>query len=129
MQSLKTPKTCQRGCRVLCVPVWSCVCVRHNHHIASYHRTIPHNITSYITSHQQQRLGMKQVFGNNSDENVLRHEGNLRKLQFYQICHKRGFFLYEARKEGKVFFRRRLKNGMCVNFMHHKEIYYINLHI
>ena len=26
-----------------------------------------------------------------------------------------------VRKEGKVFFRRRLKNGMCVNFMLRKE--------
>jgi hypothetical protein len=28
-----------------------------------------------------------------------------------------------------VFFRRRLKNGMCVNFTHRKEIYYSNLHV
>jgi hypothetical protein len=28
-----------------------------------------------------------------------------------------------------VFFRRRLKNGMYANFMHRKEIYYINIHI
>jgi hypothetical protein len=27
-----------------------------------------------------------------------------------------------------VFFCRRLKNGMYANFMHHKEIYYINIH-
>jgi hypothetical protein len=39
---------------------------------------------------------MKQVFGNNLDENVLRLEVNLQEIQFYQICHKRGFFLYEA---------------------------------
>jgi hypothetical protein len=32
-------------------------------------------------------------------------------------------------KKGKVFFRRRLKNGMCVNFINHKEINYNNLHI
>jgi hypothetical protein len=140
MQSLKTPKTSLRGCRVLGVLVWACACVRHNHHIASYHRTIPHNITSYIISHQQQGLGTKQTFGNNLlNGNVLRYKPNLRPIQFYQdnlltVSHnrfaiKRGFFLYEAWKEGKVFFRRRLKNGMWVNFMHRKEIYYINLHI
>jgi hypothetical protein len=28
-----------------------------------------------------------------------------------------------------VFFRRRLRNGMYANFMHRKEIYYINIHI
>jgi hypothetical protein len=60
------------------------VCVQHNHHIASYHRTILHNITSYIISHQQQRLGTKQIFRNNlMNENVLRHEANLRPIQFY----------------------------------------------
>jgi hypothetical protein len=37
-------------------------------------------------------------------------------------------FLSEARKEGKVFFRRQLKNGMYEGFTHHKEIYYINIH-
>jgi hypothetical protein len=85
MQSLKTPKTSLRGCRVLGVPVWVCVCVRHNHHIVSYHRTIPHNIASYIISHQQQRLGTKQTFGNKLlNGNVLRHGQNLRPIQFYQ---------------------------------------------
>ena len=28
-----------------------------------------------------------------------------------------------------MFFRRRLKNGMCANFTHRKEIYYSNLHV
>jgi hypothetical protein len=32
-------------------------------------------------------------------------------------------------KRRKVFFRRRLKNGMYANFMHRKEIDYINIHI
>jgi hypothetical protein len=27
-----------------------------------------------------------------------------------------------------VFFRQRLKNGTYVDFMHHKEIYYVNVH-
>jgi hypothetical protein len=31
------------------------------------------------------------------------------------------------RREGV--FCRMLKNGMCVNFMHRKEIYYSNLHV
>jgi hypothetical protein len=50
---------------------------------------------------------MKQTFGNNlSNGNVLRHEPNLRPIQFYQenlltVSHnsfaiKRGSFLYEA---------------------------------
>jgi hypothetical protein len=32
-------------------------------------------------------------------------------------------------KKGRCFFRRRLKNGMCVSFIHRKEINYNNLHI
>jgi hypothetical protein len=38
-------------------------------------------------------------------------------------------FLHDAWKEGKVFFRRKLKNGMYISFMHRKEIEYDNLHI
>ena len=128
----------------MCFSVGACVCLRHHHHFASYHHIILHNITSYIISHQRQKdwirsrssvilcwikmcWGTKQIFDKKLlNENVLRHEGNLRKIQFYQICHRRGFFLYEAWKEGKVFCRQRLKNGMCANFMHRKEIYYSN---
>jgi hypothetical protein len=66
-----------------------------------------------------------------------------REIKFYQPCHKEGISLYEiwisfstkhgsfslqSIKEGKVFFRRRLKNGMCVNFIHRKEIICNNLH-
>jgi hypothetical protein len=35
------------------------------------------------------------------------------------------FFIYEAWKEGKVFFRLQLKNGTYEGFTLHKEIYYI----
>jgi hypothetical protein len=132
MQSLKIPKTSLRGCRVLCVPVWACVCVRHHHHIASYHRIIPHNITSYIISHQQQKewvrsrssakicwmkmcRSTKQTFGR---YNIIATDSPLKMA-----------FLYKAWKERKMFFRRRLKNSMCVNFMHRKEIYYNNLYV
>jgi hypothetical protein len=43
-----------------------------------------------------------------------------------QLCYIRALSL-RSMKEGKVFFRRRLKNGMYANFMHRKEIYYINI--
>jgi hypothetical protein len=79
---------------------------------------------------------------------VLKHKVYLRQTQFYTTrksssailsynrCGKiwgsqsiEGvIFLCEAWREGKVFFRRRLKNGMYANFMHHKETYYINIH-
>jgi hypothetical protein len=38
---------------------------------------------------------------------------------FYEawiFSRSKDFFLYEVRKEGKVFFRRRLKNGMYIKF-------------
>jgi hypothetical protein len=64
------------------------------------------------------------------NENVLRHEVSFGKYSFISLVTKEGIplceewiflrsmglFLYEARKEGKVFFRRRLKNGMYVKF-------------
>jgi hypothetical protein len=62
------------------------------------------------------------------NENVLRHEVSLGKYSFIRLALE-GLFLYEAWKEGKVFFRRMLKNGMCANFTHRKEIYYSNLHV
>jgi hypothetical protein len=46
----------------------------------------------------------------------------------YSSFSKEGGFLPEAWKEVKVFFRRRLKNGMYEGSMLHKEIYYINIH-
>jgi hypothetical protein len=64
--------------------------------VASYHCIIPHSITSYIISHQQQslstkqshqqqRLSTKQIFDDNLiNESVLRHKVNLRQLQSYQ---------------------------------------------
>jgi hypothetical protein len=131
MQSLKTPKTFLRGCRVLCVPVWARVCVFDititlHHIIASFHIILHH--TSY-------RINDKNIgYEANLRQKFIEWKGaearsKLRETQSYHICHRRGILLYETWKEGKVFFRRRLKNGMCVNFMHRKEIYYNNLHV
>jgi hypothetical protein len=46
----------------------------------------------------------------------------------YSSFGKEGGFLSAAWKEGKVFFRHRLKNGMYEGSTLHKEIYYINIH-
>ena len=49
-----------------------------------------------------------------------------RPLSLISCFDKKGdLYLYEARKEGKVFFRLWLKNGTYEDFMFHKEIYYI----
>jgi hypothetical protein len=40
----------------------------------------------------------------------------------------RTIFFLRSMKEGKVFFCQRLKNGTYESFMHHKEIYHINVH-
>jgi hypothetical protein len=113
------------------------MCIRHKHHVASYHCIIPHSITSYIVSHQQQKLSMKQIFGNNAmSDNVLRHEANLRQIQFYMeslLTHNgfaiKGLFSLRSIKRREGVFSPKAQNGMCVNFMHRKEIYYINLHV
>jgi hypothetical protein len=118
------------------------MCLRHHYHFASYHHIISHNITSYIILRQWHKNGIQSRFS----ENILSklYEVSF-ELQLRQPAHKKGslyakngylyfyepqiFFLYETWKEGKVFFRRRLKNGMYVSFMHRKEINYNNLHI
>jgi hypothetical protein len=56
----KTQKSFLKGCRV-----WVCfrvgMCLRHKHHVASYHRIILHSITSYIMSHQQQDYAERKL--------------------------------------------------------------------
>jgi hypothetical protein len=42
---------------------------------------------------------------------------------------KKGFFPLRSMKRREGVFPLKAKNGMYVNFMHHKEIYYINIHI
>jgi hypothetical protein len=73
-------------------------------------------------------VDLRQMLRKN--ENVLRHEVSFGKYSFISLVTKEGIplceawiflrsmdlFLYEAWKEGKVFFRRRLKNGMYVKF-------------
>jgi hypothetical protein len=54
---------------------------------------------------------------------------HLRQESYKNSCFgKEGGFLSEAWKEGKVFFRHRLKSGMYEGSTLHKEIYYINIH-
>jgi hypothetical protein len=105
---------------------------------ASYHRIISHSITSYIMSHQWHQLKTRPTFGQcyTKNKKVPRYKVSW-ESQLHQFwCGKRdllftkhwcftkyGWFLrsiktllYEAWKEGKVFFRRRLKNGMYKKF-------------
>jgi hypothetical protein len=131
MQSLKTPKTSLRGCRVLSVLVWACVFginIMLHHIIASFRIALHH--TSYRIN---SRLSTKQIFGNNlMNESMLRHEANLRQIQFYQknllttVSHNifaiKGSLSLRSMKRREGVFRRRLKNGMCINFMHRKKI-------
>jgi hypothetical protein len=69
-------------------------------------------------------------------DNVLRHEANLRQIQFYMeslLTHNgfaiKGLFSLRSIKRREGVFSPKAQNGMCVNFMHRKEIYYINLHV
>jgi hypothetical protein len=74
------------------------------------------------------------------NESIPEHEANLRQLQSYQeiFCRQqyhtttwlqKGFFFTKHEKKGRCFFVEGSKNGMYANFMHRKEIYYINVHI
>jgi hypothetical protein len=76
------------------------MCLRHKHHVVSYYRIIPHSITSYIISHQQQdcaegklllskytmnetvRWSTKYTLGNH---NLTRQE-NFRRQQYHTIA-------------------------------------------
>jgi hypothetical protein len=123
----------------------------HKHHIASYHHIISHSIASYIILHQQKSCGK----GKCSFENTCRIVKECAEAQSIPstdiFLHSRGIFISSItiqqpwknmwysivrrdnfsswsmkRREG--FFRQRLKNGTYEGFMHHKEIYYINVH-
>jgi hypothetical protein len=63
------------------------------------------------------------------NENVLRHKVSFGKYSFIRLVIEGISFFTKHEKKGRCFFRRRLKNGMCVNFMHRKEIFYSNLHV
>jgi hypothetical protein len=129
----RSSKDVPKGMQRLCILVWACGCVSSAsssflHHIITSFRITLHHTSYCITDTRIEyeanlRRMLRQI------ENVLRHEVSFRKYSFISLVIRRDLFLYEAWKEGKVFFRRRLKNGMCVNFMHHKEINYNNLHI
>jgi hypothetical protein len=51
------------------------------------------------------------------------------KLTFVNNGIRKILFFAKHEKKGRCFFRQRLKDGMYEDFMHRKEIYYINVHI
>jgi hypothetical protein len=76
------------------------MCLWHKHHAASYHRIIPHSITSYIMSHQQQDYAEGKLFLSKytmnetvcrstkhtlSNYNLTRQE-NFRRQQYHTIA-------------------------------------------
>ena len=103
------------------------------HNITSLHHL--HSITSYIIVHQQRKKGgldidIRRLFWRNSDttQKIAIEELYLRQtmkwedlliIDFTRIgywFYEKTDIIYEAWKEGKVFFRRRLKNGMYIKF-------------
>jgi hypothetical protein len=98
------------------------------HHIITSFRITLHHTSYFINGTRiEYEANLQHMLPQN--ENVLRHEVSFGKYSFISLVTRRDLFLNEARKEGKVFFRRRIKNGMCVSFMHRKEMNYNNLHI
>ena len=107
------------------VCVFDIVIILH-HIIISFRITLHHTSYCINGTKNEYEANLRQMLCQNED--VLRHEVSFGKYSFIRLALE-GLFLYEARKEGKVFFRRRLKNSMCVNFMPRKVIYYNNLHV
>jgi hypothetical protein len=120
MQSLVYSSVGARVC------VFDIVIILH-HVIISFRITLHH--TSYRINGMKIRYEAKlwQILCQN--ENVLRHEVNFGKYSFIRLAMEGASFFTKHEKKGRCYFRRRLKNGMCVNFMHRKEIYYSNLHV
>jgi hypothetical protein len=137
------PSSTEEAAESGCVFTWVCdfgINIMLHHIITSFHIALHHTscrISSKIVQKEscffQNMRRMKQCVGAQSAPStiIILHAPRkfLTTTILYNSCAKKGFFLYEAWKEGKVFFRRRLKNGMHANFMHRKEIYYINIHI
>jgi hypothetical protein len=121
-----------------CVSVWFLTFGTNNipHHIIISYCIASHHTSFCITkkmwrnkgkllfqknwpNYEREYYSTRHAFG----RYIFLHEVNLR-----QQWHKENIFLRKAWKEGKVFFCQQLKNGMYEDFMHHKEIYYINIH-
>jgi hypothetical protein len=112
---------------------------------ASYHCIILHDIASCITLYWYKQWKNKEncsfSFGKGSWEHINKawsmfvtevlsyrvyaFDSGILMQRLWQELHscfgKEGGFLSEAWKEGKVFFRRRLKNAMYEGFTHHKK--------
>jgi hypothetical protein len=126
----------------LCVPVWACV---FSIFIILHHIITSFRITSHHTSYRINDTRIEYEADLRQMLHQKRKEGRcFGKYNFISLVTRRDLslqskdiFLYEAwiffftkhEKKGRCFFRRRLKNGMCVNFMHRKEINCNNLHI
>jgi hypothetical protein len=100
------------------------MCLWHKHHAASYHRIIPHSITSYIISHQQQRSSTKQTFSNYSLTRKIFIDNNI----IQQLCYRRAFSLRSMKRREGVFSPKAQK-WYVRRFHASKEIYYIIVHI
>jgi hypothetical protein len=124
-------KDVPKGMQSLCVPMWVCVFGISVilHHIITSFRIASHH-TSYRINDTRIEHGVDPRRTLRKFENVLRHEADFEKYSFISLVTKEGIpfceegiflrsmdlFLYEACKEGKVFFRRMLKTGMYIKF-------------
>jgi hypothetical protein len=133
----ETQKTFLRGCRV-----WVCfrmgMCLRHKHHTTSFRIALHH--TSCRISNEfgaegkcffqnMRRMNVcwstKHIFGNYN----FTCQENFHRQRYYTIAAlQKGSFFTKHEKKGRCF-SPKAQNGMNANFMHRKEIYYINIHI
>jgi hypothetical protein len=99
--------------------------------ITSHHRSYCINDTRIeyeADLWQMLRQKREGVSGNTILSAVLQEGISLYKARI-SLFTKHGSFSLRSMKRREGVFRRRLKNGMCVNFMHRKEINCNNLHI
>jgi hypothetical protein len=88
------------------VGAWMCVfgiLIILHHIITSFHITLHHTSYCIDDTRIEYEANLRQMLHQN--ENVMRHEVSFGKYSFIRLA-----------IEGKVFFRRRLKNGMCAKF-------------
>jgi hypothetical protein len=132
MQCLKTQKMFLRRCRVLCIPVWACVCVFGIliilHHIITSFRIILHH-TSYCIggTRIEYEANLRQMLRQN--ENVLRHDVSFGKYGSIRLAIEGISFFTKHEKKGRCFFAEGSKTVCVQSFTHRKEIYYSNLHV
>jgi hypothetical protein len=112
--------------------------LRHKHHFASYHHITSHSMhhTSFCITKKPRRRGeiapSKILIESQKECVIAQHVPSVDILYYMRPTFVnngiRKILFAKHEKKGRCFFAKGSKNCMYVDFMHHKEIYYINVH-